>query len=343
MIMKMQMNHPCEELLHAMSQKNLVYNHDFLLFSHADYSVSPVAYGVPDGWLYSDGSSGSINWEDNHLVIVTSNDDKTKMTFKQNLHEFPRWQNVLANQRVTARIHMNVSADCLVALSLTDGNNANYEAKYLKANHHMVLDVQFKVGNNPEKLTLAIESEANAATIAISRVYANIGHMALPNLPCMVEGVIGQTKQYLGTENAPANELSLCQVAVELNADQTRLDTVLNGRFGEGANERSLLPDLRGYFLRAWDNGAEIDPNAKTRFALGQGSGNTGDHVGTWQEDLFKEHHHSIPFEKATLKPSGDSAPVHPVDDLQETPTSDVGGDETRPKNVYTLYTIKWS
>ena len=176
--MKMQMNHPCEELLHAMSQKNLVYNHDFLLFSHADYSVSPVAYGVPDGWLYSDGSSGSINWEDNHLVIVTSNDDKTKMTFKQNLHEFPRWQNVLANQRVTARIHMNVSADCLVALSLTDGNNANYEAKYLKANHHMVLDVQFKVGNNPETKFILddlseLKSVSEGATLELIKLMIN--------------------------------------------------------------------------------------------------------------------------------------------------------------------------
>ncbi len=336
-------DHELHHLIMAVNQKNLVYNHDFRYFSNAEGEGANRNYGVPDGYQYQDsGGTGNIGFEEDQLVITTSNDG-AKMVFKQALHEFPRWQQVLRNQTVTACIHLDVTAGSQVSAILTDGISASSEVRISEAANEMVIELQLFIDAKANELTFQLQSSSNAAVIKISKIYANIGHVAVENLPCMIDGVIGQTQQLIATANPPATQLSLCKSPIELSDQMTRLNSVLNGRFGVGVNDRSLLPDVRGYFMRSWDNGAGTDPNADDRCPLGEGSTISGDMVGTIQPDIFKEHHHTIEFNIDELKPSGDKGPVFPVKQVKEHKTSDVGGDETRPKNVYELYTIKWA
>ncbi|MCB1583058.1 MAG: hypothetical protein R3E90_11240 [Marinicella sp.] len=336
-------NHELHHLIMTVNQRNLVYNHDFQYFSNANYAVDPVDYGVPDGYQYMDqGSNGGVNLVNDHLVITTSNDDQSVMVFKQALHEFPRWQQTLCNQTVTACIQLSATSGSSISVLLSDGVNSSIEKRVVEDEDEMIIELQLFVDTHAEELVIQLQSHSNASVITISKIYANIGQVAVSNLPCMIDGVIGQTQQLIATCNPPSNQLSLCQSAIELSENMTRLDSVLNGRFGRGDQGRSYLPDIRGLFMRSWDNGAQTDPNAKERKSLGRGSTISGDLVGTIQEDVFEKHVHTIDFTIGELKPSGDMAPIYPViNKLQE--TSEVGGDETRPKNVYELYTIKWA
>lgn len=52
------------------------------------------------------------------------------------------------------------------------------------------------------------------------------------------------------------------------------------------------VPDMRGGFMRAWNNGGVGDPDAATRFDRGDGIG--GDQVGTLQFDALQGHYHNF-------------------------------------------------
>ena len=127
----------------------------------------------------------------------------------------------------------------------------------------------------------------------------------------MVQGVIGERKQYVATQNPPAEELALCNAPTELTAGHTRLDSVLNYRFGKGQTY-SMLPDVRGLFSRAWNNGAAMDTDASSRTMLGNKS-DKGDLVGTYEEDVFKEHLHDLAFRPTPLT-GGDKTPGFGLD-----------------------------
>jgi microcystin-dependent protein len=99
------------------------------------------------------------------------------------------------------------------------------------------------------------------------------------------------------------------------------------------------IPDLRGKFIRMVDHGAGNDPNASTRVENNTG-GNTGDNVGSYQADEFKSHTHSYIYLNGGVT-HGQSGSVHKEDPSSET-TGATGGSETRPKNVYVEFYIKY-
>jgi microcystin-dependent protein len=141
------------------------------------------------------------------------------------------------------------------------------------------------------------------------------------------------------------------------------------------------LPDLQGLFLRGVDPSERRDPDAKKRTASHEG-GNTGDVVGTLEEDMFKEHNHKdstfadqahqhwLPIGSAknqttiwtsdpekwgtrVVNDGGNSvsafyAPGGPRrESMSDRPTKTAtitleGGKETRPKNVSVNYIIKF-
>ena len=151
-----------------------------------------------------------------------------------------------------------------------------------------------------------------------------------------------------------------------------RLYNVLENTWG-GSSTNFNVPDFRGYFLRGFDNGAGTDPEAAGRTALIAG-GNSGDAIGSYQTSGVKAHHHYL---NATTSSAGNhshsigayygsniaasstnsdyclynadgsyigtttataGAHTHPV-----TGNTDNNTDlETRPKNAYVLYIIKY-
>lgn len=84
------------------------------------------------------------------------------------------------------------------------------------------------------------------------------------------------------------------------------------------------LPDLRGYFIRGWDDGAGVDP---------------GRVFGSQQADDNKAHSHTVAYGDV-----GGGTPSTGTSDVavpSTIPTSSSGGNEARPKNVALLPCIK--
>ena len=159
----------------------------------------------------------------------------------------------------------------------------------------------------------------------------------------------GTVISYVGTEgslNTPALAGWLPCLGQPLKiADYPALWQAIGSGFGQDNSDNFYLPDLRGMFLRGIDDGQRRDPDASGRTAQtisGQaGNGNTGDNVGSVQQDALAVHRHALghavalPDRRIAVVSSFDRAMAHP------TPTGFAGDSgETRPKNVYVYYLI---
>ena len=109
------------------------------------------------------------------------------------------------------------------------------------------------------------------------------------------------------------------------------------------------VPDLRGRFVRGVDAGAGRDPDANSRSASAVG-GNTGDRVGSLQEDEYKGHSHPFrtpPWYWSEADYNGNTficaAPTQAnvAGGQHNDNTNATGGKETRPKNIYVNWIIK--
>ena len=132
---------------------------------------------------------------------------------------------------------------------------------------------------------------------------------------------------------------------------------------GDGAS-LFYLPDLRGRFLRGVDNGVGRDPEARKRENPRSdlvAKGNTGDNVGSVQDDMyFKHNHDTTHFHTLGLTNvrEGSNTPVcwvggnippsprqMPTDTRAGTNNggacSSNGGEETRPKNANVNWIIR--
>ena len=97
---------------------------------------------------------------------------------------------------------------------------------------------------------------------------------------------------------------------------------------GDGSNSFNI-PDLRGEFIRGWDNGRGID---------------SGRIFGSFQSDELKSHTHNIRC-NASNGNAGTTAPYSSVANFTYTNTDDIlstGGLETRPRNTALIYCIKY-
>ncbi len=141
---------------------------------------------------------------------------------------------------------------------------------------------------------------------------------------------------HFANKTAPEGYLE-CDGDVVSRATYPELFAAIGEYFGKGDGETTFgLPDLRGEFLRGWDNGRGVD---------------AGREFGGMQEDTFKSHDHPI----ATDKPASTDKTNYGIGyDGQDViiaelgcTTTDVGaikarGDrETRPRNVALLACIK--
>ncbi|MEM7077742.1 MAG: hypothetical protein AAF513_03835 [Pseudomonadota bacterium] len=337
------MNSHDNDLLFAMRQRNLVYNAD--LRQRSNPAVDGNSIGIPDGYVYQNAGAGAvIDAAAGQGIAITIGGDGA-LVLSQNLHEFPGWRQVLPGHLVTATINVDIPVETTVdiSLALTDGIRTHTNTWSNPDSGLFSIDIDLTVAEDATRLSLTVTSDSAGASFSLLGLAANRGSIALPELACQVSGVIGGVHQYVGTQATPITQLNLCEVARELSEDETRLDTVLNGRFGRGNNSRSLLPDLRGYFLRAWDNGAPVDPDAGSRTPLGKDPAIKGDMVGTKQEDEIREHRHDIAYAPDALAPSGNTKPITPITQLKTGSTEPFGGNETRGKNVAVMYTISWA
>lgn len=109
--------------------------------------------------------------------------------------------------------------------------------------------------------------------------------------------------------------------------------------YGNTTASDFFLPDYRGQFLRGWDHGRGLDPDAAERGFRGDGVG--GDNIGSIQDDEFESHNHGADVQNASdnFGPDfdGSSGGTSEVFYTQST-----GGSETRPKNINIAWCIRY-
>lgn len=117
----------------------------------------------------------------------------------------------------------------------------------------------------------------------------------------------------------------LCDGTSKVKANYARLYAAIGNTFGSDTTTFKV-PDLRGRFVRGYDDGRGVD---------------SGRVFGSDQSDLFKAHSHSE-LAKATvaLAEAGNDYFVWYGDG--STSTGSAGGVETRPTNVALNYIIKY-
>lgn len=139
------------------------------------------------------------------------------------------------------------------------------------------------------------------------------------------------------TGTAPTGWLE-CDGAAVSRTTYARLFAVIADTYGVGDGSTTFnLPDLRGQFVRGWDNGAGVDPDAASR--TDRGDGTTGDNVGTLQDEEFKSHNHAVNLNNASGNASIAQSGASGTDDTDNSQSS--GGNETRPVNIALMYIIK--
>jgi microcystin-dependent protein len=137
-----------------------------------------------------------------------------------------------------------------------------------------------------------------------------------------------------GGESVPTGWFE-CTGAAISRTTYSALYTAIATLWGVGDGTTTFnIPDLRGYFLRGWNNGAPAgDPDAASRTG--------GDHVGSSQADGLKSHTHTLTAQQALYNIGGATYAWNTGGATTATSNA-TGGNETRPKNKYVMYIIKY-
>ena len=136
-----------------------------------------------------------------------------------------------------------------------------------------------------------------------------------------------------------------CDGSAISRTDYQQLFNIIGTSYGAGDGTTTFnLPDLRGEFVRGWDNGRGVDP---------------GRQLGTNQDSANKSHTHGIsdPGHRHSVNVlsdantpgvdgPGDNNDGSNVDKNTTTVTTGIsinsaGGSEARPRNVTVMYIIK--
>lgn len=145
---------------------------------------------------------------------------------------------------------------------------------------------------------------------------------------------------YVG-DTAPDGYL-ICDGTAISRTTYASLYAVVGNRHGSGDGSTTFrLPDYRGLFLRGRANGSSDDPDRATRTVMNAG-GATGDNVGSYQSHQYQSHAHGIEIgyggSNSSARASGAGSSVYQAEDN----SNSSGGNETRPKNAYVNYIIKY-
>ncbi len=153
---------------------------------------------------------------------------------------------------------------------------------------------------------------------------------------------IGSITAFAGV-TAPAGWL-VCDGTAVSRTTYSTLFGIISTVWGVGDGSTTFnLPDLRGRFARGRDAGAGNDPDAASRTALHTG-GNTGDAVGSYQDDSLKDHTHLI-WGPGSAHGGGPNSIYIGINGAYTNASGGVSTtplNETRPKNAYVMYIIRY-
>lgn len=116
----------------------------------------------------------------------------------------------------------------------------------------------------------------------------------------------------------------------------------LYGKTGSGTDLRFRIPDYRGLFLRGFDAGSGMDPNAAERWS--PTGGNTENVVGSLQCDALQDHTHKYDIvQPSGISQQGQAAGTTITSKATTSPESPaLIAPETRPRNIAVNYIIRF-
>ena len=224
------------------------------------------------------------------------------------------------------------------ALRLRDTSNSNFVA--LRAPDDVSSDV-----------TLTLPStDGNADDVLQSDGSGNLSFTALP------QAVPTGSVHMMATTTAPSGYLECDGTAVSRTTYSDLFDTI-GTTWGEGDGSSTFnVPDLRGEFVRGWDNGKGTDSGRS--FASSQSDQNAQHNHTATTTITDPGHKHTTSVDSSKLFPAagGESisfggAGSYPATTFTmntnttgitaATTTANQGGDEARPRNIAMMYVIK--
>ena len=150
---------------------------------------------------------------------------------------------------------------------------------------------------------------------------------------------IGGVITYAGPVGSAPLGYLLCDGAT-INASGTSAYAALWSKIGNdwgGTSATDMkVPDFRGYFLRGLTSDTGRDPDA-TSGRTPQGTGASNE-VGSYQAEQFLSHVHSSYAPIGEIHEQAGGWLLH----SQSQNTGAAGGNETRPKNMYVNFYIKY-
>ena len=245
-----------------------------------------------------------------------------------------------------------IAADTIVAGNIAAGAVGTTKIADLAVTTAKIADGQItsvKIADLAVTTAKIADSQITSVKIADDTITgADIasGTITLTNLIAAVQQALvppGTIVAY-GGEAAPAGWL-LCNGLSVSRSTYPSLFAAIGTAFGTASSTVFNVPDFRGRFLRGWDSATGRDPDRASRWLMNNG-GNTGDKVGSVQNDEFKSHDHGLTFYTSGYNVSYNSA----MESLgwarnNGTVTSSTGirgGNETRPLNANVNYIIKF-
>jgi Phage Tail Collar Domain len=239
---------------------------------------------------------------------------------------------------------------------LVSGNNPN--TGLIRGNKLQAQGITAdQIANGAVTATQLANRTVTASQIATGGITTN--ELAAAVLELLVPP--GSIMAFGGDTNRIPSGWLLCDGQAMSGSTYPRLFAAISTNWGSGytyngttwsitnAAHNFNLPDLRGYFLRGVDGGVGRDPDTAFR-GTNTFLGSVGNKVGSTQGDAFKSHTHGITPGRIDQIvrgltggpysiPGGGNVSANNLWDFSITAT---GGSETRPKNAYVHYLIKY-
>lgn len=221
-------------------------------------------------------------------------------------------------------------------LTVTTGAVTSLSATTLQATNATITNLTDAVSHTITKFdpdgTLAANTDAYLATQKAIKTYVDNTSTYLQSLISALQALINALPAaqpvpagtvMFAAMSSPPTGFIVCDGSSYSTSSFPALFDAIRYQFG-GSGSNFSVPDLRGQFVRGWDNGAGTDP---------------GRFFGSTQADAYRSHTHSVGtgyFNQGFVGTvSGSTGPQATI------ATGASGGTETRPTNVALLPIIK--
>ena len=267
----------------------------------------------------------------------------------QNVPQKMSYQSVIRNSNNELVVNQSCSVSVKIIKVTTSGNQNVYVENHptIITNANGLLSLQIGNGAPTSGPFSAINWSDGPFSIEITTTPA--GQTAITTLselhtvPYAINAITAANGNPVGTiiafggNTIPTGYLE-CNGEFIPSSDYPELSAVLGNSWGSPSSTNFYLPDLRGLFLRGVTGSSANDPDVNTRTFTGANA----NAVGSMQMDTLGSHTHTT-YQTRNNNTNVDNGGYSWSNETYfDRQTGATGGNETRPKNAYVRYIIKY-